>query len=81
MLSCRKASLLMEKRLHARLGVGERFQLFMHKQMCDGCRLYEQQNLFINGLLQKKRTPKDKVAQMKLPQEVKYRIVKELEKL
>lgn len=84
MLSCRKATELMEKKTHTELGPIENIQLFMHKQMCDGCRLYEKQSQIIDHLLRKKSTPPDapdKAIQKTLSEEVKYRIVKELEKL
>jgi predicted anti-sigma-YlaC factor YlaD len=82
MLSCRKATELMEKKLHAGIGPLENIQLFMHTQMCDGCRAYQKQNRFLDVILRKKSaTPENEVMQKSLPEEVKYRIVKELEKL
>lgn len=80
MLSCRKATELMEKRLHTRLRLIKKLQLFMHSQMCDACRSYEKQNHFMNDMLrsQSKTSYKPHVSIKKLPDEVKSRIIKEL---
>lgn len=80
MLSCRKATELMEKRLHTRLRSIEKFQLFMHSQMCDACRSYEKQNHFMDDMLrnQSKTSYQPKSSLKKLPDEVKSKIIKEL---
>lgn len=82
MLSCQKATLLMEKKLHSGISFGEKLQLFMHKQMCDSCRLYEKQSHFLHSILKKKSsqaiTPT--TISKTLPEDVKYRILKELKK-
>ena len=46
-LSCLKATELIEKKMHFKLSVVERLQLKVHKSMCDACRNYEKQNIFI----------------------------------
>ena len=46
-LSCLKATELLEKKLHFRLSVMEKYQLRMHKMMCDACRRYDKQTHFI----------------------------------
>lgn len=82
MLSCRKATELMEKKLHTGIGPLENIQLFMHKRMCDGCRLYEQQSRFMDIILRRKSTkPENDCDQKALPAEVRRQIVNELEKL
>jgi len=50
-LSCLKATELLEKRLHFSLNMKERYQLKMHKMMCDACRRYDRQNIFIENHL------------------------------
>ena len=50
-LSCLKATELLEKKLHVRLSTKEKYQLKAHKMMCDACRRYEKQNLFIENHL------------------------------
>jgi hypothetical protein len=83
MLSCRKATELMEKKLHIGLGTTERFQLFLHTRMCDACRLYEKQSHFMDSVLKKKSAIPDSTEspQKILSEDVKYRIVQELDKL
>ena len=51
MLSCRKATLLIEKQSVARLSLKERVQLRLHKSMCDACTAYEKQSRKIDQLL------------------------------
>jgi hypothetical protein len=53
MLSCKKATELIEKRTLVRLSFKEKVQLRMHKSMCDACTTYEKQSKKIDGLLYK----------------------------
>jgi hypothetical protein len=46
-LSCLKATVLIEKKIHFRLSFSEKLQLKMHKSMCDACSKYEKQSLII----------------------------------
>ncbi len=48
MLSCKKATELMEKQHIVRLTQVERVQLFMHTRMCDACSRYAKQSEFID---------------------------------
>jgi len=50
-LSCMKATELLEKKLHFSLSKKEKYQLKMHKAMCDACRRYDRQNIFIDESL------------------------------
>ena len=54
MLSCVKATELMEMKEHVPLGLLKTMQLHMHAAMCSGCRNYAKQSRLINQLLQKK---------------------------
>ncbi len=47
-LSCLKATELIEKKLHHGLTFREKFQLKMHKMMCDACSQYEKQSLLLD---------------------------------
>ena len=47
LLSCLKATELIEKKLHFKLSFTENLQLSMHKMVCDACSNYEKQNLII----------------------------------
>lgn len=53
MLSCRKATELIEKQFAAKLSLKERVQLNLHKSICDACTAYENQSRLLNDLLQK----------------------------
>ena len=53
MLSCLKATELMEMKEHVPLGLVKTIQLHMHAAMCSGCRNYMKQSRLINELLQK----------------------------
>ena len=46
-LSCKKATELIEKKLHFKLSVIEKMQLKMHKMMCNACTNYEKQSELI----------------------------------
>lgn len=80
MLSCRKATLLLEKKLDTGLSPVEKIQLYLHTRMCDACGQYEKQSLYMDGLLKKQsETPKSaKPALKPLSEEVKSKIIKEL---
>ena len=51
MLSCLKASELIEKKLNFKLSTMEKIQLFLHKSMCDACTAYKKQSLLIDKLI------------------------------
>lgn len=53
MLSCVKATELMEMKEHVPLGLVKTMQLHMHTAMCSGCKNYMKQSLLINALLNK----------------------------
>ncbi len=53
MLSCVKATELMEMKEHVAIGLLKTMQLHMHTAMCSGCRNYMKQSRLINELLQK----------------------------
>lgn len=54
MLSCQKATALMEKRDVRPLRPSERLGLWMHVRICDSCRAYERQSRVIDSLLQRR---------------------------
>lgn len=47
LLSCLKATELIEKKLHFKLSFTERIQMSMHKIVCEACSNYEKQNILI----------------------------------
>ncbi len=52
-LSCKAATALMEKKYTSGLTFREKLQLWMHTALCDACRRYEKQSLYIEQLLNK----------------------------
>lgn len=57
MLSCDKATQLIEKKLLFDLSFREKIQLKMHKSICDACTTYEKQSKIIEEALQSKIQP------------------------
>ena len=53
MLSCRKASELIDKKSVVRLSLRENIQLHLHTSMCAGCKAYQKQSKVLDDLLQK----------------------------
>lgn len=53
MLSCLKATELMEYKAFMPLSVGRNMQLQMHIAMCPGCKNYQEQSRLIDKLLHK----------------------------
>ena len=47
-LSCLRATELIEQKLHFSLSRREKYQLKMHKMMCNACRQYEKHSYFID---------------------------------
>jgi hypothetical protein len=47
-LSCLKATEIIEKGLNFKLSLKEKLQLKVHKMMCDACARYEKQSLFLD---------------------------------
>ncbi len=68
LLSCLRATELIEKKLHFKLSVREKLQLRMHKMMCSACSNYEKQSVFIDkGIsdIQEREISIDDVEQLK----------------
>ncbi len=53
MLSCKKATMLIEKKALFGLSWKENIQLRLHKSMCDACTTYEKQSKLLDKLLHK----------------------------
>lgn len=51
MLSCKKASALIDKKLEVELSTKEKIMLSMHTAMCDGCNAYKKQSVILDNLL------------------------------
>ena len=53
MLSCKKATEIIEKKLLINLSFKESVQLKMHKSLCDACTAYEKQSKFMDEIIGK----------------------------
>ncbi len=53
MLSCRKATELIEKRIYFKLSKKEEIQLKIHTSVCKACSAYEKQSIELNNILTK----------------------------
>lgn len=51
MLSCKKASELIDKKSVVTLSMKENVMLHMHTAMCDGCKAYQKQSKNLDNLL------------------------------
>ncbi len=54
MLSCKKASELIDKSDEIKLTLMEKLRLSFHVAMCEGCKSYRKQSLFIYKVLNRK---------------------------
>jgi len=82
MLSCKKSSELIEKRMYFGLNPIEKIQLFLHTSMCDACRGWKKQSKGMDEALRqhvhKHHEQKDLSADV-LPDETKQKISEKLE--
>lgn len=78
MLSCSKATELIEKEQLLGLSFGERLQLKTHKMMCDACRNYEKQSVLIESIL--KKLPDKPGEELKTEAEFKKNIKEKINK-
>lgn len=80
MLSCHKATELIEKKIQFGLSFHEKMSLFFHKSMCDACNIYEKQSKWIDKLVFKNNFLKnDKEISLKENNELKKRIISEID--
>ena len=78
MLSCKKATELIEKQWVVRLSMQENIQLKMHTTMCSACKEYQKQSEIIERVLERMNTKANFTTT--LAPEIKEKIIKELEK-
>lgn len=80
MLSCKKATELIEKKRIAGLSFVERLQLNFHKRACKACAAYEKQSDLIEKALEKQQDQEKSIFQDKLSEEAKMNIIERLAK-
>ena len=59
-LSCEKATFLIEKQLHVSLSPLEKLQLHIHLSMCKYCTAYKYKAVFLDKLMSDERTKEEK---------------------
>lgn len=78
-LSCRKATFLIEKGQNNSLSLLDKLQLNMHLKICDKCSTYKKQSLFIEKSLKVNHQNLSNPANFKLSDTSKIRIQKTIE--
>lgn len=78
MLSCKRATELIEKRTFVGLSFKEKVQLSMHKSMCDACTAYEKQSKKIDELLKNSGEEDAEKITIQSNQQLKESILKKL---
>jgi hypothetical protein len=78
-LSCKKATLLIEKNHIEPLSLINRVQLMMHLKMCDKCSKYQKQSVLIENVLTGRKQNFSNPANFKLSDLSKTRIQKAIE--
>lgn len=78
LMTCKRATELIEKRSVAGLTIVERFRLRLHTSMCRACSEYKTQSNFLQKVLQKWFAEHDHQEDAKLPEPVKKTIIKEV---
>lgn len=76
MISCQKATELMEKKDIVLLNWREKLQLFFHVKMCSICKIYDKQRSLIDNLIRKNIV----VDTLKDEKDLKARIIRKLDK-
>jgi len=84
MLSCWKATELIEKKIGFSLNPMEKTQLFLHTSMCNACRNYEKQSKSLDQILYKflgkEENPHDHPVHTPASDDLKQKIISNLEK-
>lgn len=78
-LSCRKATLLIEKSHNEPLSFIDKAQLSMHLKICDKCSGYQKQSLLIEKILQANHQNLSNLTDFKLSDTSKSRIQKAID--
>lgn len=77
-LSCLKATELMEKKFHLKLSFKEKFQLELHKMMCDACTNYEKQSKIIEeGIKAHLHKPSSEIDEEQLKKQIHAKLQKD----
>ena len=83
MLSCVKASELIEKKINAKLTAKEKIQLSLHISMCDACRAWEKQSIELDQTLSNHisdHSKEERTTKLPLSDEAKKAILENIKK-
>ena len=78
MLSCKRATELIEKKMVVKLSCVESLQLTVHKGVCSACKVYEKQSLLIDQSI-KRISESQQNETPKLSEESKLQIINSLQ--
>jgi predicted anti-sigma-YlaC factor YlaD len=78
MFSCVQATEIIEKQFYTEITLSEKVKLYLHRNMCDACREYYGQSVFLDQFL---RRYKEKNVKRELSEDEKKAIISHLEKL
>lgn len=79
LLSCAKASELVEKKSFVNLNWSENIQLHIHTRICSACALYQKQSLAIDNILYNHMSPiDDSLIPTIINKELKEKIISKL---
>ena len=74
-ISCKKATLLVEKKEQDKISFKESVQLKIHLWICKACKIYEKQSKVIDAIFRKKSRIK---TETKLDKNIKQKIIKKI---
>lgn len=81
MLSCRKATELIEKRSVFELNTLEKTQLFFHLKVCEACKQYEKQSTIIDSIMKDTyKSDKSEVEELIQPTEADKALIQKINK-
>lgn len=78
MLSCKKATMLIEKKKFVKLKKIESIQLFFHKTMCKPCSRYDNQSNIIDDILKANYSDSDQQHSIVVSDDFEKRIIDKL---
>ncbi|MFW5887009.1 MAG: hypothetical protein ACOCUL_04560 [Bacteroidota bacterium] len=78
LLSCFKATSLIEKKIYSRLSIPERIQLRFHNKLCDACFQYEKQSQVIDQVISRLMNKEEKSCKLDIGK-MKKEIISKIE--
>jgi len=82
MLSCNKATELIEKKIYFRLSLPERLKLIFHTRNCEVCLHYQKQSIWLDRVLRVflvRKVTVNRASVAVLPHDFKNHIIKKIE--